>query len=218
MLTTIRTVFDRHEKACCEQRHPGALLMTTHSRVVIALVGALLAATLAVPARADNTTPASNSALVRGGAPLPQFNTSFPIQIGTPVPVAGPKSDVEISLTTPDHNVLRFLFSPRSLAGEAPSVGSTSGSNYAGLAWNIYDHNRLFSSIALSGAVDHPTMSDPTRLDGPLVSLHSTFELGYSFDPRQSLSFDLDHANPAPAFGDRNIPSENLRLQYGYHF
>jgi hypothetical protein len=210
--------FDRHLKPHRERRHPRALLM--RSVVAVALAGVLLAATLAAPARADNTTPASNSALVRGGAPLPQFNTSFPIQIGTgtPDPVSGPKSDVEVSLTTPDHNVLRFLFSPRSLAGEAPSIGATSGANYAGLAWNIYDANRVFSSIALSGAVDHPTMNDPTRLDGPLISLHSTFELGYSFDPRQSLSFDLDHANPAPYFGDRNIPGENLRLQYGYHF
>jgi hypothetical protein len=216
MLTTIRRRFDRHEKAR-KPRHPGALL-SMRGRVVVALAGALLAAALAGPARADNTTPANNSALVRGGAPLPQFNTSFPIQIGNTDPVGGTKSDVEISLTTPDHNVLRFLFSPRSVEGAAPAIGATSGANYAGLAWNIYDHNRLFSSIALSGAVVHPGMTDPTRLDGPLLSLHSTFELGYSFDPRQSLSFDLDHANPAPAFGDRNIPSENLRLQYGYHF
>ncbi|HLI21939.1 MAG TPA: hypothetical protein VKV32_12515 [Stellaceae bacterium] len=156
--------------------------------------------------------------MVRGGAPLPQFNTNYPIEIGNPEPVSGAKSDVEISLTQPDHSVLRFLFSPRSLAGETPSVGATSGSNYAGLAWNIYDHNQIFSSIALSGAIDHKGMADPTRLYGPLVSVHSTFELGYSFDPRQSLSFDLDHANPAPYFGDRDLPAENLRLQYGYHF
>lgn len=189
-------------------------------RLALSLAGgALLALALAMPARADSTTPASNSALVRGGAPLPQFNTSFPIEIGTPDPVSPPKSDLEISLTTPDHNVLRFLFSPRSLAGETPSVGATSGSNYAGLAWNLYDRDRLFSSIALSGAVAHPPVNDPTsRLYGPLVSLHSTFELGYAFDPWQSLSFDLDHANPAPYLGDRNIPGENLRLQYGLHF
>lgn len=183
------------------------------------VVAALLGGALAAPALADNTTPAANSALVRGGAPLPQFNTSFPIEIGNPDPVGAAKSDLEISLTTPNHDVLRFLFSPRSLAGETPSIGATGGSNYAGLAWNIYDNNRVFSSIALSGAVNHQSSGDPTsRLYGPLISLHSTFELGYAFDPSQSLSFDLDHANPAPYFGDRNVPGENLRLQYGYHF
>jgi hypothetical protein len=187
--------------------------------LAIGLAGALLAAVAAGPAHADNTTIGKSSALVRGGAPLPQFNTSFPIQIGNPDAVGAPKSDLEISLTSPDHSVLRFLFSPRSLAGVTPSVGRTPGTQYSGFAWNIFDNNRLFGSIALTGAVTRPLSNDPTsRLYGPLISLHSTFELGYSFDPRSSLSFDIDHANPAPVFGDRNVPVENLRLQYGYHF
>ncbi len=186
---------------------------------IAALAGALLAATLAGQAFADSTTLRNNSALVRGGAPLPQFNTSFPIQIGNPDPVGAAKSDLEISLTSPDHSVLRFLFSPRSLSGATPSVGRTAGTQFTGLAWNIFDKDRLFGSIALSGAVSHPLNNDPTtRLYGPLLSVHSTFELGYAFDPRSSLSFDFDHANPAPYLGDRNVPTENLRLQYGYHF
>jgi hypothetical protein len=190
------------------------------TRLAIALAGALLAAVAAGQAyAADNTTIGKSSALVRGGAPLPQFNTSFPIQIGNPDPVGAPKSDLEISLTTPDHSVLRFLFSPRSLAGATPSVGRTAGAQYGGLAWNIFDNDRLFGSIALTGAVTRPLNNDPTnRLYGPMISLHSTFELGYSFDPQSSLSFDIDHANPAPVFGDRNVPNENLRLQYGFHF
>lgn len=188
-------------------------------RLAIALVGTLLVAAALGQARADNTVIPGNSALVRGGAPLPQFNTSFPIQIGAPDPVSAPKSDLEISLTSPDHSVLRFLFSPRSLAGATPSVGRTAGTQYTGLAWNIFDNDRLFGSIALTGAVSGPLNNDPTnRLYGPLISLHSTFELGYAFDPRSRLSFDIDHASPAPVLGDRNVPGENLRLQYGYHF
>jgi len=195
------------------------------TRLAIALAGTLLAAAAAGQARADNTTIGTlgtigkSSALVRGGAPLPQFNTSFPIQIGNPDPVGAPKSDLEISLTSPDHSVLRFLFSPRSLSGVTPSVGRTPGTQYTGLAWNIFDNERLFGSIALTGAVTRPLKNDPTsRLYGPLISLHSTFELGYSFDPRSRLSFDIDHANAAPVLGDRNVPGENLRLQYGFHF
>ena len=192
-------------------------------RLAFALAGAL-AAVAAGPlaigqARADNMLSVGNSALVRGGAPLPQFNTSFPIQIGNPDPVGAPKSDLEISLTSPDHSVLRFLFSPRSLAGATPSVGNTIGTQYSGLAWNLFDTNKMFGNFALTSAVTRPFGNDPTnRLYGPLISLHSTFELGYAFDPRSSLSFDIDHANPAPLLGDRNVPGENLRLQYGYHF
>jgi hypothetical protein len=187
-------------------------------RLAIAL--ALLSAGLTAAAHAENaTTIGGSSALVRGGAPLPQFNTSFPIPVGNPDPVGAAKSDLEISLTTPDHSVLHFLFSPRSVAGQTPGFGATPGSGYAGLAWNIFDNNGLFGSIALSGAVNRPLTNDPTsRLYGPLISLHSTFELGYAVGPRQSLSFDIDHAQAAPYLGDRNIPAENLRLQYGYHF
>jgi hypothetical protein len=189
-------------------------------RLAIAL--SLLAALAAGPigaAHADSTALGKSSALVRGGAPLPQFNTSFPIQIGNPDPVGAPKSDLEISLTSPDHSVLRFLFSPRSLAGVTPSVGTTGGVQYSGLAWNIFDSDKMFGSVALTGAVTRPLNTDPTnRLYGPLISLHSTFELGYAFDPRSSLSFDIDHANAAPLLGDRYVPGENLRLQYGYHF
>jgi hypothetical protein len=193
-------------------------------RSAIAVVGSLLVAVAAGPlaigdAHADSTGLGKTSALVRGGAPLPQFNTSFPIQIGSPDPVGAPKSDLEISLTSPDHSVLRFLFSPRSLSGVTPSFGNTMGTQYTGLAWNIFDNDRLFGSIALTGAVTRPLNADPTtRLYGPLLSLHSTFELGYAFDPRSSLALDIDHANPAPVFGDRNVPGENLRLQYGFHF
>ena len=184
-----------------------------------AAIAALLAVGASATARADSAGLGPTSALVRGGAPLPQFNTSFPIAIGNPDPVGAAKSDLEISLTTPDHSVLRFLFSPRSLSGETPSVGGSAGSDYAGLAWNIFDNDHMFGSIALSGAVNHRLLNDPTsRLYGPLISLHSTFELGYVFDPRQSLSFDVDRANAAPYFGDRSVPGENLRLQYGYHF
>ncbi|HEY3918447.1 MAG TPA: hypothetical protein VGL83_11675, partial [Stellaceae bacterium] len=76
-------------------------------RLIIGFIGALLAAALATTAAyADSSVMSSSSALVRGGAPLPQFNTSFPIQIGNPEPVGGAKHDLQISLPTPDHSVL----------------------------------------------------------------------------------------------------------------
>ena len=190
-------------------------------RLLIGFTSALLAVALASAAHADNPTMigGGGSALVRGGAPLPQFNTSFPIQIGNPDPVGAAKRDLQISLTAPDHSVLSFLFSPRSLAFETPSIGGSAGVDYAGLAWNLFDYNRLSGSVAFSSAINRQGNLDPTsRLYGPLISLHSTFELGYSLAPRQSLSFDLDRAMPAPYLGDRSVPAENLRLQYGYRF
>jgi hypothetical protein len=197
--------------------------MMRRAIMAVAAAAALTSLAAAGPAFADNSTvlPGS-SALVRGGAVLPRFTTTLPLEIGNPDPMGASKRDLEISLTQPDHSVLRFLFSPRSIAGQASGVGTTAGSSFAGLAWNIFDNDRLFGTFALSTTVSHPLNDDPTRrLYGPLISLHSTFELGYAFDPRQSLSLDLEHANPAPFMGDRysfGSYGENLRLQYGLHF
>ena len=70
-----------------------------------------------------------------------------------------------------------------------------------------------------SGAVNPKAAADPTRrLYGPLLSLHSTIELGYDVGAQQNLSLALDHAQPAPLAGDRSAFGEYLRLQYGYHF
>jgi hypothetical protein len=179
----------------------------------------ILAGFGAVTAWADS--PAlNNTALVRGGAPLPNFSTGFPIEIGAaPATHTPERNDLEISLTSSDHSVLRFLFSPRTVAGQTAGFGPAAGSNYSGLAWNLFDADRLFGNIALSGAVSRPPSDDPTRrLAGPVMSLHSTFELGYSFSSQQSLSFDIDHMTPAPYFGDRGAAGEDLRLRYGYHF
>lgn len=178
----------------------------------IAMLG--IGVALALPALADSTTSASG-ALVRGGASLPRFEPSFPLEIGPPPPSTNlaPNEDLEISLSSPDHGVLHFLFSPRAVSGETFGFGSTVTGNYAGFAWNIFNNNQLFGNIALTGAVNREALDDPTRrLYGPLFSLHSTVELGYSFNAQQSLSLSLDHATPSPYYGN------DLRLRYGYHF
>ena len=183
-------------------------------RQVCAAIAALgIGTALALPALADNTSIGSG-ALVRGGAALPRFEPSFPLEIGPP-PSANSASNenLEISLSSPDHGVLHFLFSPRAVAGETFGFGSTVTGNYAGLAWNIFGNDKLFGTLALTGAVNREALDDPThRLYGPLLSLHSTFELGYSFNAQQSLSLSLDHATPSPYYGN------DLRLRYGYHF
>jgi hypothetical protein len=176
-------------------------------------LGALgLGAVAIAPARADNAASSGTGALVRGGAPLPRFNSSFPIEIGHPTTPLETDENLEISLTSPDHSVLHFLFSPRAVSGQTLGFGSTVTGNYAGLAWNIFDNDKLFGNIAVTGAVNRDALDNPGwRLYGPLFSMHSTFELGYSFNSAQSLSLSLDHASPSP-FGN------DLRLRYGYHF
>lgn len=177
-----------------------------------AMALAAAAAAFAVPALADGAVMGGSGALVRGGAALPRFSSSFPIEIG-PGPSATASDNLEISLTSPDQSVLRFLFSPRTVSGETVGFGSTVTGNYVGLAWNIFDNDRFFGSIALTGAVNRQALDDPSRrLYGPLMSMHSTFELGYSFNAQQSLSLSIDHASPAPYFGN------DLRLRYGFHF
>lgn len=191
-------------------------------RVLASLsAAAALAALVALvgPARADEAAPIAHTGLVRGAAPLPRFSLGFPIEIGNPAPSAPKSENLEISLTSPDHSVLRFLFSPRAIAGNTYGFGPTVTGNYVGLAWNLFDSDRLFGSIGFSGAVDRGFDYDPTRqLGGPRFSLHSTLELGYALSGRQSLSLALDHATPAPYRSDRSAMGDYLRLRYGYHF
>jgi hypothetical protein len=188
-------------------------MMRGMRRVTFAIAALAPVLALALPALADGPLTSSSGALVRGGAPLPRFTPGFPIDIAPPSPNLGPREDLEISLTSPDRSVLHFLFSPRAVSGETVGFGSTVTGSYAGLAWNIFESDSLFGGVALTGAVNRQALDDPTqRLYGPLMSLHSTIELGYSFNAQQSLSLALDHGSPAPYYGN------DLRLRYGYHF
>jgi hypothetical protein len=193
-------------------------------RVLTALYAAAAlgsAAIVAAPAFADGpAATTSSTALVRGGAALPRFSLGLPVDVGATGPAAAGGENLEISLTSPDHSVLRFLFSPRAVGGDTYGYGPTVTGNYVGLAWNIFDNSRLFGSIGFSGAVNREGIDDPSRsfYGTPLLSLHSTLEFGYTFGGRQSLSLALDHATPAPYLGDRNAAGDYLRLRYGVHF
>jgi hypothetical protein len=174
---------------------------------------ALLAVALALPAFADGLSTGAGASLVRGGALLPHFDSSFPIDTGGPATSPSLDQHLEISLSSPDHSVLRFLFSPRLISGDTYGFGQTVTGNYVGLAWNVFDYDQLFGNVALSGEVNRQALDEPAqRLYGPLLSVHSTFEFGYAFNAQQNLSLALDHSGPTTYFGDY------LRLRYGYHF
>lgn len=187
--------------------------MKRATRFLSILSALAMTVTFAVPALADGAALVGGSGLVRGGASLPRFGAGFSIDSSTFSPAPAGKDNLEISLTSPDHSVLRFLFSPRVLSGETHGFGPTVTGNYVGLAWSVFDNDRLFGTIALTGSVNRQALDSPVpRLYGPLLSLHSTVELGYAFNAQQSLSLSLDHSTPTPFAGDY------LRLRYGYHF
>jgi len=188
--------------------------MNSPLRLAVVAAALVAAGAASAPARADGASSGGvSTSLVRGGAALPHFDTSFPIDPSRPSSPPLVDQNLEVSLSSPDHGVLRFLFSPRMLSGETYGYGPTVTGNYVGLAWNIFDTNRLFGSIALTGSVNRQALDEPApRFAAPALSMHSTLELGYAFNAQQSLSLALDHDSSSSYFGDF------LRLRYGYHF
>lgn len=182
-----------------------------HLLVASATLAAAVA--LALPALADGVSTGAGTSLVRGGAVLPHFDASFPIETGAPGAAPQFNENLEISLSSPGHSALHFLFSPRMISGETYGFGQTVTGNYVGLAWNVFGYDQLFGNVALSEAVNRQALDEPVpHLYGPLMSMHSTFELGYAFNAQQDLSLALDHAGPTTSFGDY------LRVRYGLHF
>lgn len=196
------------------------------ARLGMALAGMAWAVTLALtpPALAGGPTTidaTNGGVLVRGGAPLPQFNIDFlNTGLGSALALPGGNGgDLTISLKSPGSSVLDMLFSPRPQLGISvdPSTGASRG--YAGIAWNVFAFSGISGSLGFAGSVTQPGPEDPTRrLLGPPLALHSTFSLGYSFGGNDSLSLSLDHATMPDFLSDHSVDFDNIRLQYGVHF
>jgi len=186
-----------------------------------------VAATLAVacwgPALADGPASASSTngvALVRGGAPLPDFQIDFLSDFGnSALALPGANTgNLDIAVTSPDHSVLHFLFSPRPQFGFSVDRDTGTGRGYAGLNWNVFEFSGITGSLSFAGSLTRPSVDDPTRrLLGPPLALHSTVELGYQISDEHSLSLSLDHAT-TPDFLNDHGDINNIRLRYGLHF
>jgi len=158
--------------------------------------------------------------LVRGGAPLPDFQFNFLSDLGTsPLALPGANTgNLDIAVTSPDHSVLHFLFSPRPQFGFSVDRDTGTGRGYAGLNWNVFEFSGISGNLGIAGSLTRSSVDDPTkRLLGPPLELHSTFELGYQFGSEHSLSLSLDHAT-APDFLNEHGDINNIRLRYGLHF
>lgn len=173
---------------------------------------------------ADPTSPiaGSTSALVRGGAPLPEFHLNFLGNVAGSQALApiGADDNLEIALTSPNQGVLHFLFSPRPQFGFGYDRLTATNRGYAGLTWNLFDSDHLFGSIGLAGSYDAGDGPyDPLRRDfGPSLLLHGALEFGYQLGEQHSLSLRLDEGRAPELRLNTPESSDNLQLRYGLKF
>ena len=158
----------------------------------------------------------SNS-LVRGGAPLPDFQLNLP-NLTLPT---GNDGNFEIALTTPDSkSPFSFIFSPRSEAALELDPASNTARNVAGLSWNLFDHDHFHGGFGLSGSVMSPG-TDPMHAalaGGAPAAVRGTLSLGYDLGVNQSVMLSFDHTR-TPDFSTLHGEfGENLRLGYGVKF
>jgi hypothetical protein len=130
----------------------------------------------------------------------------------------GTTHDLEISLTSPNNSVFRFMFSPRPQFGIGFDPISGTNRAYGGLTWNLFSENSLFGNLGLASSFD-PGLGGPAgrRLDEAPLMFHSAFELGYRLDTENSLMFAIDQG-VAPGLHGAGAEPDNFILQYGTKF
>jgi len=196
--------------------------MSKRLPITAAAAFALAASAAAGPALAGGQTTQFNvdgSALVRGGAPIPQFHLNFLLNDPGRLQAPGSSDNLEISFSSPDNSVFRFLFSPRPQFGLSTDR-VTGNRGYAGLTWTLFDSGSLFGNIGLAGSYDSGSSvpNDPLRrpIGSPLM-LHGALELGYHLGSQYSLSLSVDQGR-APELRLGGETTDNLRLRYGMKF
>jgi hypothetical protein len=197
----------------------------TRSLTFLAALTTVAAFALLVPEAQAGSAPAQVSSqtgnLVRGGAPLPEFNLDFPgsgsLRLGRG-PAAGGQ-DLDISVTSADKDLFHFTFSPRPQLGFGLERLSGVTQPFASLTWNLFDSSTVFGSFGIAGTLNRGLVDDPSRRSlGLPLNLHERVELGYHVNGQQSLSLSLDHSRIPDASNERSEPTDNLRLRYGYRF
>jgi hypothetical protein len=172
----------------------------------------------AVLLAASSAIAGSGVILVPGNAPLPEFRLNFPNPLIEPLGVPAGQSGLQVSLSEPGQGVIQFLFSPRSRFGFSSDPETGTNRSYAGLGWNLFDSDRFFGNLSIAGSLTRPGAEEFDRRSlGPSLALHSTFELGYQFGDRHSLSLTLDRATTPDFLSDRS-EDDNLSLRYGLKF
>ncbi|HXQ51747.1 MAG TPA: hypothetical protein VN802_11685 [Stellaceae bacterium] len=172
----------------------------------------------AVVLAASSASAGGGGMLVPGNAPLPEFRLNFPDPLSEPFGPSSSHGDLQISLTTPGKGVIQFLFSPRSRFAITTDPETGASRSYAGLGWNLFDSDRFFGTLSLAGTLTRPGTDEFYRRSlGPPLALHSTFEFGYQFGDRHSLTLSLDRAT-TPDFLSERSELDNFTLRYGVKF
>lgn len=186
--------------------------MTDFGKGFARAVVTVAAIAAAMPAFALESTP-----LVRGGAPLPEFELNLP----NLVPPTSGTEDFEVALTTPGNkNAFSFIFSPRSVSTLELDPASNTVRKVAGLSWNLFDSDHFHGGLGLSGSFLNPG-TDPIHealSGGAPAAVHGTLSLGYDFGSNQSLMLSFDRARTPDLSNEHGEFGDNFRLGYGVKF
>lgn len=200
------------------------------SRIVLGFVTVLaVGAVLGGPARAQvNTTNNSVSltldgntgGLLTGAGAGSSFHMNFllddPVRMSdTPI---GSTRDLEISLTSPNNSVFRFMFSPRPQFGIGFDPLSGTSRAYGGLTWDLFSTPSFFGHFGLATSFNSGLGGpDARRLDEAPLMFHGAVEFGYRLDTQNSLLFAIDQGVAPGARGTAAEP-DNFILRYGTKF
>ncbi|NKB22150.1 MAG: hypothetical protein GKS01_16810 [Alphaproteobacteria bacterium] len=165
----------------------------------------------------------------RAIAALPQKNKGLisEIRVGFLVHDQGPFSrneedgfdgNFEILFRSPSW--LQKIWSPRPHIGLSVNSSGDTSQAYAGLTWEWRFWKNWFIDFSLGGSV-HDGKKTTTRIDrkelGCRLLFRESFELGYIFKERHSITGFLDHISNANIC-DANEGLENFGIRYGYRF
>jgi hypothetical protein len=131
----------------------------------------------------------------------------------------GATRDLEISLTSPNNSVFRFMFSPRPQFGIGYDPISGTNRAYAGITWDLFSTNSWFGHFGLASSFD-PGFGSPEarRFDEAPLMFHGALEFGYRFNESNALLFAIDQGVAPYAHGMGVEPINNFTLRYGTKF
>ncbi len=131
----------------------------------------------------------------------------------------GTTRDLEISFTSPNNSVFRFMFSPRPQFGVGYDPISGTNRAYAGMTWDLFTANSWFGHFGLASSFD-PGIGgpNPRRFDEAPLMFHGALEFGYRFNDSNALLFAIDQG-VAPYARSMGVgPIDNFTLRYGTKF
>jgi lipid A 3-O-deacylase len=127
-------------------------------------------------------------------------------------------SNFEILFTSPSW--LKKISAPRPHVGLSVNSSGDTSQAYAGLTWEWRFWRNWFIDFSLGGSI-HDGKKRTARIDrkelGCRVLFRESFELGYIFQKRHSITGFLDHISNAKICG-KNESLESFGIRYGYRF